>query len=81
MAEHSTVVSATAVTSIPSTKYVNGETRYMKIQNPGRFSAGCKTLKVSSFTCTTERGETYPQKIRDMEKAKLAKLPAFSAVS
>jgi hypothetical protein len=53
----------------------------MKIQNPGRFSAGCKTLRVSSLTWCDKCRKTYPQKIREREKAKLARLPAFSAVS
>lgn len=37
---------------MPPTQYVKGETRYMKIQNPGRAEGGCIT----------------PLKVRDMAK-------------
>lgn len=37
-------VFATAVDRMPDTKYVKGETRYMKIQKPGRDCGDARTL-------------------------------------
>lgn len=65
MSAQVTVASLTAELSRPPTRYVKGETRYMKIQNPGRAVGPRRT----------------PQKSRDSEKSKLAMLPPFSAVS
>lgn len=55
----------TPVESIAETRYVNGETRYMKIQKRGILSGVART----------------PQKIRQREKIRLAMLPPVSARS
>lgn len=45
MDEHSTSFLARPVESTADIRYVNGETRYMKIQNPGKASGVASTLK------------------------------------
>lgn len=55
----------TPVANMPDTRYVNGETRYIKIQKPGSWEGVART----------------PQKIRHREKSKLAMLPPVSASS
>jgi len=60
-----TLVSLRPTPRIPSTKYVKGDTLYMKIQNRGRLPEDDKT----------------PQKTRHNEKRRLATLPPFSAES
>lgn len=59
------VAPETPVDSIAETRYVKGETRYMKIQKPGICEGVART----------------PQKIRQRENSKLAKLPPVSARS
>lgn len=44
MEEHSTVVWARPTDNTALTMYVKGETRYMKIQNPGRAVGVTRTL-------------------------------------
>uniref|UniRef100_A0A1Y1NI02 Uncharacterized protein n=1 Tax=Photinus pyralis TaxID=7054 RepID=A0A1Y1NI02_PHOPY len=65
LAAQITLVLATPVDNMPDTRYVNGETRYMKIQNRGRVSGVART----------------PQKIKQSVNSKLARLPPASAVS
>lgn len=48
---------------IPATRYVSGETRYMKIQNPGRADGGCIT----------------PLKVKVMMNISVAMVPPVSA--
>ena len=56
---------ARPVDMTPLTRYVKGETRYMKIQKPGSCAGLART----------------PQKIRQRENIKLARFPAASALS
>src|SRR4051812_4367533 len=42
-AEHVTGRSCSRVDTIPEIQYVNGETRYMKLQKPGSASRDCST--------------------------------------
>ena len=74
---------ARPVESMPSTRYVNGETRYMKIQNPGRAVGLARTLEflLVMDLNVAEASETYPQKINVKEKSSWAMFPAVSAVS
>lgn len=65
MEAHSIFVFANPVESIPSTRYVNGLTLYMKIQKPGSVLGPART----------------PQKINVKLKSRLAIFPAVSAVS
>lgn len=65
MESHTTCVLARPVDIIPDTRYVKGETRYIKIQNPGRAVGLART----------------PQKMRQRENIRLATFPAFSAES
>lgn len=64
-ASHTTFVLARPVDIIPDTRYVKGETRYMKIQKPGRAVGLART----------------PQKMRQRENIRLAIFPAVSAES
>lgn len=54
--EHSTSFLARPVESTADIRYVNGETRYMKIQNPGKASGVASTLNKK------ELAPTYRQK-------------------
>ena len=65
LAAQTTFVLATPTESIASTRYVKGETRYMKIQKWGKTEGEAKT----------------PQKTSVSENIKFAMLPAVSAVS
>src|SRR5436305_14840040 len=60
-----TFLFATPTDSIPATRYVNGETLYMKIQKPGSDVGVART----------------PQKTRQSEKRRLATFPPVSASS
>lgn len=74
---------ARPVESMPSIRYVKGETRYMKIQKPGRAVGLARTLEylLVMDLKAAEASETYPQKIRVKEKSSWARFPAVSAVS
>ena len=63
--EQTTFVFAMPTDNIPSTRYVKGLTRYMKIQKPGKTDGDAKT----------------PQKTSVRENMRLAMLPPVSAVS
>ena len=64
----------------PSTRYVYGERRYMKIQNLGKTLGPARTLVLLELR--VEGGEfTYPQKIKQRENIKFPMLEAVSAVS
>lgn len=65
MSEQTTLAFARPVDSIPETRYVKGETRYMKIQNLGMADGPTST----------------PQKIRQRENMRDAIPPPPSAVS
>lgn len=84
--EHSTTEFATAVASMPLTRYVNGETRYMKIQKCGRLSFVAKTLERDKVSCCGRKKNTryqiaYPQNMIDMMNSKFPRLLPSSAVS
>lgn len=74
---------ATPVESMPETRYVNGETRYMKIQNLGKVAGVARTLhQMCEFQyIAPTRTKSYPQKIKDKEKSKFAYIPPTSANS
>jgi len=61
-AEHSTAFPWTCVEAIAPIQYVNGETRYMKIQKPGSAVGVCMT----------------PQKVNDIAKSRVTIAPAVS---
>ena len=60
---HCTARPASPVPAHPPIKYVNGETRYIKIQKPGRAEGGCRT----------------PLNVRVRLNSRVAILPAVSA--
>src|SRR5271155_6142580 len=60
---HSTFVLATAVESIPEIRYVNGETRYMKIQKPGNAVGLARTLDLLAKSGILGF-QLYPQKTK-----------------
>jgi hypothetical protein len=67
---------------------VKGDTRYIKIQKPGRAVGGTRTLitkgdwlVLSALPMLEEDLRSYPQKTRQREKMRLARLAPVSAVS
>lgn len=81
---HTTSELASPTEIIPDTKYVKGEMRYMKIQNPGSVCGDAKTLFSSINTLHTffrGKGSAHPQKIKHSENIRFATFPAVSAVS
>jgi hypothetical protein len=67
----------------PSTIYVRGLTRYMKIQNPGR-SFGVEmilSMKVSkTYEILSYPGSTYPQKAYIIIKRRVTMTPPTSSL-
>lgn len=53
--EHSTSFLARPVESTADIRYVNGDTRYMKIQNPGKASGVASTLTKEGLARLTAR--------------------------